>query len=126
MTDEKKIIRVTLGDMYTPPYTGSKPRLIEEELCLDGKTFAEAIDKIKELQKKYETSEYSNIKFEVYYDYSEEKYDHRKIYLKGDREETDEEFAARIAMQKKLANAQKERDERELLAIAARLGKTVV
>ena len=126
MADKKQIISVTLGDMYTPPYTGSKPRLIEEEFCLDGNTFAEAIDKIKELQEKYETSEYSNIRFDAYYDYSEDRDDHRKIYLKGDREETDEEFAARIEMQKNLANARKERDERELLAIAARLGKTVV
>jgi hypothetical protein len=44
----------------------------------------------------------------------------------GDREETDEEFAYRIAMKEKAAIAQKERDERELLAIAKRLGKTVV
>jgi hypothetical protein len=126
MTDEKQIISVTLGDMYTPPFPGSKPRLIEEELCLCGDTFDQAIDKIKELQKKYETSEYSNIRFDVYYDYSEDRADHRKIFLKGDREETDEEFAARIARKEKAAIAQKERDERELLAIAARLGKTVV
>jgi Ran GTPase-activating protein (RanGAP) involved in mRNA processing and transport len=126
MADKKQIISVTLGTMYAPPFTGSKPRLIEEELCLDGNTFTEAIDKIKELQEKYETSEYSNIRFDVYYDYSEDRDDHRKIYLKGDREETDEEFTYRIAMKEKAAIAQKERDERELLAIAARLGKTVV
>ena len=124
MSDKKKIIRTTLGDVYTPKFGSSN--FIEEELCLDGKTFAEAIDTIKELQEKYETSEYSNISFDVYYDYSEDKYDHRKIYLMGDREETDEEFAGRIARKEKAAIAQKERDERELAAIAARLGKTVV
>ena len=126
MTDKKKIISVTLGDMYTPPYTGSNPRLIEEELCLDGKTFAEAIDTIKELQKKYETSEYSNIRFDVYYDYSEDKDHHRKIYLVGDREETDEEFSKRTAEARRIEMLQRVRDEKELAALAARLGKTVV
>ena len=124
MTDEKQTIRTRIGDVYTSKFGSSN--FIEEELCLDGKTFAEAIDTIKELQEKYETSEYSNISFDVYYDHSEDKYDHRKIYLMGDREETDEEFAYRIAMKEKAAIAQKERDERELLAIAKRLGKTVV
>ena len=125
MTDKKKIIRTYIGDVRTSWFSGSS-NFREEELCLDGNTFAQAIDKIKELQEKYETSEYSNICFEVFYDYSEEKCDHRKIFLMGDREETDEEFTYRIAMKEKAAIAQKERDERELAALAARLGKTVV
>ena len=124
MSNKKKIIRTNIGRVFTSRFGSSN--FIEEELHLDGKSFAEAIDTIKELQAMYETSEYSNISFDVYYDYSEDKYDHRKIYLKGDREETDEEFAKRLADEAKQKENQRLRDERDLAAIAARLGKTVV
>lgn len=124
MTDKKKIVRTYVGRVYTSKFGSSN--FIEEELQLDGKSFAEAIDTIKELQAMYETSEYSNIRLEVFYDYSEEKYDHRKIYLMGDREETDEEFAYRLADESRRETEQRIRDERDLVAIAARLGKTVV
>ena len=120
MSNKKKIIRTNVGRVYTSKFGST---LIEEELCLDGNTFAEAIDRIKELQEKYETSEYSNIRFDLYYDFSE---DNRKIFLMGDREETDEEFEKRLADEAKQKENQRLRDERDLAAIAARLGKTVV
>lgn len=126
MSNKKKIIRTNVGRhgrgrLYTSKFGSST--FIEEELCIDGNTFAEAIDRIKELQEKYETSEYSNIRFDLYYDYSE---DNRKIFLMGDREETDEEFEKRLADEAKQKENQRLRDERDLAAIAARLGKTVV
>ena len=47
MSNKKKIIRTNIGRVYTSKFGST---LIEEELCLDGNTFSEAIDKIKELQ----------------------------------------------------------------------------
>ena len=44
----------------------------------------------------------------------------------GDREETDEEFEKRLANEASQKEGQRLRDERDLAAIAARLGKTVV
>lgn len=123
----KQVVSVRVGTPYL--YThGHKHIAFRDTESIDVKyaTLKDAISRLTALQRKYE-GKYNNLRFEEVHDCG----CYRQcdcsptLYLQGDRLESDVEYNFRVARETEQKKQQRERDERELAAIAARLGKTV-
>lgn len=127
---ERKRIRVRVGTPVEGRNWYSQP-CINITSCHsidpDGYTVDALLAKLQEWKKKY-SGQYENLGFREAND-CDCRYDcscSPTYYLMGTRLENDLEYKFRLAAEAKRAEEQRKRDEEQLAAIAARLGKRVV
>lgn len=133
MTDNKQKIDVYVGEPVEVPsrFSSGVGRTIDitKRVSLYPTTSLKSlISELTAMQRKY-GDRYEDMHFASVHDcgcYSNDCGCSPSYYLKGKRYETDIEQKLRLDEAAKRAEDQKARDERELAAIAKRLGKTVV
>ncbi len=131
MANTKVIVNVFVGTPVADAYSNSGRSFVRiqnrESVDLAHRTLKDTISRLNALQRKY-GDKYADMTFDPVRDCGC-RYDcgcSPTLYLKGKRYETDLEFNLRIAEEAKRDEERKQRDERELAAIAKRLGKVVV